>query len=123
MLSFSFIVYSISMKKNTLSQNNDTPDTEQWHHPGGKLMEQGAESLSDTELLSIIIGVGVKDMPAEKIAEEIIKKFGSFRGMSDQPFDKFYRIKGIGETKIVRIAAVFEIARRIVLEVLKDHEK
>ena len=86
-------------------------------------MEQGAESLSDTELLSIIIGVGVKGMPAEKIAEEIIKKFGSFRGMSDQPFDKFYRIKGIGETKIVRIAAVFEIARRIVLEVLKDHEK
>lgn len=95
----------------------------QWHHPGGKLRELGPDSLTDTELLSILIGSGIKGKPAEKIAEEIIQKFGSFKGMANQPLRKFLEIKGIADVKIIRMAAVFEIARRIVQEVLKEHEK
>jgi len=102
------------MKKNNSSR---------WHHPGGKLRELGAEKLSDAELLSIIISPGIKGKSAEKIAEEIIKKFSSFKGMANQPFEKFYKISGIGESKIIKIAATFEIARRIVNEVLKENEE
>ncbi len=94
-----------------------------WTHPGGKLIEKGAESLTDAELLSILIGSGIKGKSAEKIASEIILEFDSFRGMSEQPFEKFLKIKGIGEVKIVRIAAAFEIARRIVNEVIEDYAK
>lgn len=36
---------------------------------------------------------------------------------------KFLKIKGLGDVKIIRIAAAFEIARRIVNEVLKEYEK
>lgn len=93
-----------------------------WSHPGGKLRELGAESLTDAELLSILIGTGVKGKSAEDIAKEIIDKFGGFKGMANQPFDKFFKFKGIGEVKIIRIASAFEIARRIVNEVLKDYE-
>lgn len=85
-----------------------------WHHPGGKLRELGADSLSDTELLAILISTGVKGKPAEKIAEEIIEKFGSFQGMANQPLEKLLDIKGLSDVKIIRIAAAFEIARRIV---------
>ena len=93
-----------------------------WHHPGGKLRELGAERLSDAELLSILISSGIKGKSAEKIAQEIIERFGSFKGMANQPFEKFLKIRGIGDVKIIRIAAAFEIARRIVNQVTKEIE-
>ena len=64
-----------------------------------------------------------KGKSAEKIAEEILAKFGSFKGIANQPLDKFLKIKGIGDVKIIRIAAAFEIARRCVNTVLDDLKK
>lgn len=97
--------------------------TPKWYHPGGKLRELGAEKLTDSELLSILIAPGIKGKPAEKIAQEILKRFGSFKGMGNQPLEKFLEIKGLADVKIIKLAATFEIARRIVNEVLKEHEK
>ena len=94
-----------------------------WQHPGGKLREVGPESLSDAELLAILISTGTQNKPAEKIAEEIIQRFSSFKGMANQPLSKLLEMKGLGDVKAIRIAAAFEIARRIVGEVLEDHEK
>lgn len=96
---------------------------EKWQHPGGKLRELGAEPLTDAELLSILIAPGIEGKPAEKIAEEILQKFGGFKGMANQPLEKLLDIKGLGDTKIIRIAAAFEIARRMLNKVLKEHEK
>lgn len=94
-----------------------------WSHPGGKLRDVGAEKLTDHELLSILIAPGVKGKPAEDTARDILNKFGSFKGMANQPLQKFLEIKGLADVKIVRLAAAFEIARRIVNEVLKDRER
>lgn len=98
-------------------------DQPRWQHPGGKLREVGPEALSESELLAILISTGIVDKPAEKIAEEIIQQFGSFKGMANQPLRKFLKIKGLGDVKAIRIAAAFEIARRIVNEVLIEHEE
>ena len=92
----------------------------QWSHPGGKLRELGPDSLSDKELLSILIAVGIKGKSAEEIAEEILTKFGSFKGIANQPLEKLLQFKGLGDVKIIRIAAAFEIARRIVNEVMDE---
>jgi DNA repair protein RadC len=92
-----------------------------WAHPGGKLRELGAESLTDAELLSILISSGIKGKPAEKIAEEILERFNSFKGMANQPLEKFLEIKGLSDVKIIRIAAAFEIAKRIVNQVLEEN--
>jgi DNA repair protein RadC len=86
--------------------------SQKWRHPGGKLRELGPESLTDAELLAILISSGIKGKPAEKIADEISAKFGSFKGMANQPLHKFLEIKGLGDVKTIRIAAAFEIARR-----------
>ena len=91
-----------------------------WRHPGGKLRELGPENLSDAELLAILISAGIKGKPAEKIAEEILARFGSFEGMANQPIKEFLEIKGLGAVKIHRIAAAFEIARRMANQVIKD---
>lgn len=85
----------------------------QWKHPGGKLRELGAENLSDAELLSILISTGIKGKPAEKIAEEIIERFGSLEGLANQPLEYLLEIKGLSDVKIIRIAAAFELALRL----------
>jgi len=96
---------------------------QKWTHPGGKLRELGGELLTDAELLAILISTGTKGIPAEKLAQEILDKFGSFKGMANQPLEKFLQFKGLGDRKIIRIAAAFEIARRIVNQVLKEYNK
>jgi len=107
----------------SIGQICDNIENLDWRHPGGKLRELGADKLTDAELLSILISTGIKGKSAEAIAEEILKKFGSFKGMANQPMLKFLDIKGLGDVKIIRIAAAFEIARRIVNQVLVDYEK
>lgn len=94
-----------------------------WQHSGGKLRELGADKLTDAELLSILIAPGIKGKSAEKIAEEILTRFGSFKGLANQPFEKLMQIKGLGDVKIIRIAAAFEISRRIVNKVIREYER
>ncbi|MGA2468270.1 MAG: UPF0758 domain-containing protein [Thermodesulfobacteriota bacterium] len=111
------------MKKKIARENTRVSKIRHWRHPGDKLVERGADNLSDAELLSIVIGTGIKGKPAEKIAEEILAKFGSYKGMSNQPLEKFLKIKGLGDVKIIRIAAAFEIAKRCVDLVLKEFKE
>lgn len=96
--------------------------TQKWRHPGGKLRELGAGKLSDVELLAILISTGIKGKSAEQIAQEILCKYDSFRGLANQPLEKLLKIKGLGDVKIIRVAAAFEIAKRIIEEI-KNNEK
>ena len=94
-----------------------------WKHSGGKLWRLGPEALTDAELLAIVIGTGSRGQTAQKIAEEVLHRFQSFRGMSGQTMDEYLKIKGIDRVKCTRLAAVWEIARRIVHMVIEDREK
>lgn len=87
-----------------------------WQHPGGKLRELGAQSLSDTELLAILIGTGIPGRSALEIAEDVINCFGSLTNLARQPLEALLQFRGLSDVKIIRIAAAFEIARRLVEE-------
>lgn len=95
---------------------------ESWQHPGGKLRELGPASLTEAELLAILISTGIKGKSAQQIAEEILQKYGSFYGMANQPLERFLEFKGLSDVKIIRIAAAFEIARRLVRDI-KNHDQ
>jgi DNA repair protein RadC len=92
----------------------NTASGPRWRHPGGKLRKLGPETLTDAELLAVLISAGIKGKPAERIAEELLARFGSLKAMANQPIKKFLEIKGLGAVKIHRIAAALEIARRMV---------
>ena len=94
-----------------------------WRHPGGKLREHGAAKLDDAELLAILISSGTKGLPAESIAKEIIGRFGSLTGLANQPLENLLTIKGLGDVKILRIAAALELARRTANEILHEKER
>src|SRR3990167_2132635 len=93
-----------------------------WRHPGGKLVEEGAEKLSDAELLSILISTGTKGKSAEEIAREIIRKFGSFKGLGGYSLERFLEFKGLGDVKIIRIAAAYELAIRMAKKIIEELE-
>ena len=84
-----------------------------WGHPGGKLRELGAESLSEEELLAVLIGTGIPGESAQGIAQRVLGEYGSLKGLSGRPLEELLRFKGLSDVKIIRIAAALEIARRI----------
>jgi DNA repair protein RadC len=108
------------MRKTSRKKKVSYSEMHHWRHSGDKLIDPGADERSDAELLSIIISTGIKGKSAEKITEEILSEFGSFKGMANQLLKKFLDIKGLGDVKIVRIAAAFEIAKRCVDTVIKE---
>ena len=68
---------------------------------------------SDADLLAEIIGSGIRGRPPRVIAEDLLTRFGSFRGLFGQDMGDFLPIKGLNSVKIIRIAAALEIAKRI----------
>ena len=94
-------------------------DLQKSERPRERLANQGVDSLSDAELLAILISTGIRGMPAEKIAEEVVDRFGSLSEMANVPLERFLEIKGLSDVKIIRIAAALEIARRVSLEAVR----
>jgi DNA repair protein RadC len=92
-----------------------------WEHPGGKLRELGPKTLSNEEILAILISTGHKGKSAEKVADELLTRFGTLEELSNLPLSKLIEIKGLGDVKVIRIAAAFELARRIVREKLEKY--
>jgi DNA repair protein RadC len=84
-----------------------------WNKPGGKLREEGPHSLTDSEVLAILISSGIKGKPAQSIADEILQRFGSLEGLANQPLEDLLKIRGLSDVKIIRIAAAYELALRL----------
>jgi DNA repair protein RadC len=80
--------------------------------PRERLFMHGAETLSDAELLAILLGSGVRGKNAIQLARELLNE-----GMSrlrSRDLKHLEKIAGIGPAKVARITAAFEISRRIV---------
>ena len=80
--------------------------------PREKLLKKGAGTLSNSELLAILLRTGVKGESAIDLARRIIEKFSSFRNMSHTDIREWKEFKGLGPAKIAQIHAALEIGRR-----------
>lgn len=84
--------------------------------PYEKLEMYGAEYLSNSELLAIIIKTGNKDESAVALAQRIInlnKDNADLTFLQDISLNELMEIKGIGKVKAIQLKAVCEIAKRI----------
>ena len=88
--------------------------------PREKFLKDGAESLTDTELLAILLRTGTHGKSAIDIADELFKNFGSFKGLAGQNINEIQKIKGIKGVKAITIAATFEIIKRVVNQILDE---
>lgn len=78
--------------------------------PREKLLEHGAEALSDTELLAVILGSGTKGRHVREISEVVLE---TFNRCSDEDLRGALRaIKGIGTARAAQLEAAVEFSRR-----------
>ena len=81
--------------------------------PRERLALHGAHTLSDAELLAIMIRTGSKGFSAIDAAKELLKRHGDLTGLSSCDVSQFKAVPGLGEAKAVTLAAAFELSRRI----------
>ena len=95
----------------------DWPEADQ---PREKLMHYGADTLSDAELLAILIRTGTKAETAVDIARQIIQNSGGIHPLGRMSVGALKKINGIGPVKAVTIAAAFQLGSRFSGENLND---
>jgi DNA repair protein RadC len=81
--------------------------------PRERLYHKGAESLADAELLAIQLGSGLPGRSAVDIARDLLTRYGSLPGLAGRGVAELALVRGVGPVKAVRLAATFEITRRL----------
>lgn len=79
--------------------------------PREKLMAKGAEALSDSELLAIMLGSGYQGRNVKELARLILRRF-KLEGLSNMSFKDLVQVKGIGQAKAAIIKSAFELVKR-----------
>ena len=80
--------------------------------PREKLIQQGAEALSDTELLAIFLRTGCAGKTAVDLARDLLKNFGGLTALLDASATQFCAQRGLGLAKYAQLQASQELARR-----------
>jgi len=81
--------------------------------PREKLIRYGAESLSDAELLAILLRTGSREMNVIDTSRALISHFSGLRNLSRRNWQDLKVIPGIARVKAITLEAVFELSRRI----------
>jgi DNA repair protein RadC len=90
--------------------------------PREKLIELGAQALSDAELLAIFLRVGVVGKSAVDLARDLLTQFGSLNGIFAATEHELSQVHGIGSSKYVQLQAIFEMSRRALNEQLQQRD-
>lgn len=80
--------------------------------PRRRLLHNGAPSLSDAELVEILLRYGCPGSTAKTIFRELLTEYGGLPGLANvEP--SYLKRHGVGRAKTATIAATFELARRV----------
>ncbi|MEL3906502.1 MAG: hypothetical protein P1P65_05685, partial [Treponema sp.] len=75
-----------------------------------RLFKNGVQSLTDTDLLALLLRTGTAKKTVTQLAEDIIKTIDTGKTGSIEAV--LYRIDGIGQAKLAAVLAAFELGRR-----------
>ena len=92
----------------------DLPTSER---PREKLMNHGAEALSNAELLAILLRTGTQEESVMRLAERILIEAGEdgLGGLAHSSIESLMKRKGVGEAKAITIAAALELGKRVAI--------
>lgn len=80
--------------------------------PREKAIYFGVDSLTNVELIALLLGNGTKKYDVLKIAEDLLKKSAGLSRIMDMGYRDLRQIKGIGKAQALRILACFTIVKR-----------
>lgn len=88
--------------------------------PRERLIEQGPGVLSDTEMIVLVLGSGLPGHDVFNVARTLLDRFGSLRAMLDATYSDFDGLRGIGPAKKAQLLAIMEMARRSLVDKMRD---
>ena len=88
--------------------------------PRERLMHLGPQALAASELLAILLRVGVPGENAVQVGQRLLKDFGGISGLQRAPLEELCNQRGIGEAKAAQIKAAIELGRRLRIESPED---
>jgi len=80
--------------------------------PREKVLERGAQALSDAELLALLLGSGSRGRSAVELARALLTEFGSLRELLNADRPRWLGQHGIGPARYAAMQAAVELARR-----------
>ncbi|MCE9573453.1 MAG: DNA repair protein RadC [Deltaproteobacteria bacterium] len=86
----------------------DEPDD----RPRERLLAEGVTCISDAELLTVLLGTGIRGMPADQLAEQLLRAVGGLGQLARARPHELLGIAGIGVARAARITAAFDLGRR-----------
>ena len=81
--------------------------------PRERLLQHGAQYLTEAELLGILLGKGTRKKTAVDLARELLDRYESVQKLSSRSPSELATVKGIGSAKAAILSAAFELVRRI----------
>jgi DNA repair protein RadC len=84
----------------------------QQDRPRERFLALGAEALSATELVALILGSGHKTKSVLQLAHEIVAYFGSLQKLAEATLSELTAIKGVGNAKAIQLKAAFHLGIR-----------
>lgn len=81
--------------------------------PRERLIRQGAQSLSNQELIAILLRTGTKKESVLTLANRVLNYFEKLHGLKHATLEEIISVKGIGEAKAVQLLAAIELGRRL----------
>jgi DNA repair protein RadC len=88
--------------------------------PREKLLARGPAALADAELLALLLRTGLPGQGVLQLSEALLKRFGGLAGLLAARLEDLKAVKGLGPAKLAEIAAVLEIARRVLAQRLAE---
>jgi DNA repair protein RadC len=88
-------------------------DLQESQRPRERLENQGAEVLNDSELIAILLRVGMRGASAVQIGQRLLYQFGGLDGLHRASFPELCDVEGVGPAKAAQIKAAIEVGRRI----------
>ncbi len=95
--------------------NYKIKDIPKEERPRERLLTYGVESLSDSELLAILLKTGTKDSSVKDLAIEILNSVHTIHDLKEITIPNLIKIKGIGMIKAIELLATIELGKRIFL--------
>lgn len=98
-----------------MNQNNTMKEIPSMERPYEKCESRGAESLSDAELLAVLLRTGTRGENALELSERILYHAGENGILSIHQFsmERLMKIKGIGRVKAIQISCISELTKRL----------
>lgn len=88
--------------------------------PRERLSKLGPQALSNSELIAILLRVGVKGENAVQVGQRLLQTFGGLSGLHRAAYDEVCQQHGIGPAKAAQIKAAIELGRRMSLETIEE---